>query len=755
MIARWFLLVTVLVASAFGVAVPTLATLPDDVRPGTRVEVKGRLMGPRALVAELIEIDLRPGGDDELGGVIESVDAPGKALTAVGIRIAISDATVLEGESRQPVVFGDFKRGQWISVDGTLGEDGILRASEVCIKTSTPERMRQTKLEGRVRRVDAARSSFVLLGATVTVTPQTQITRVTPVERRAGAKAEGCRPQRQGQVMRVAFRPSAAAAARLTGKAPLDQKGAITAITEAEKEVTRRFRENVVPRLWQTAAAAPLGERMYEYVAQNPLGEAREHTALSPEDLGRIRRTLTKIHRKRAPEPREAPSGQLALTLEDAVGLALEENLRVKITQLNEEALETEIPRARAVFHPLLGTALTASREKTVTDGRRTGDVSTRTPTAFISENVPTGGNILIAGDFTRKDTSGARPPREYNSNYSVSVVQPLLRGGRIYVATRPIKDAEYNWRIAAAQLQADILTVTAQTKAAYYDAVLAEKIIDVTQEAIARDEALIEASDALFKAGLVTKRDVFSAAILRADDEERLVTARGDRELAQNILSDVLGVSIGTEVQLRDEAIDFEPISLDLATWIALANERRPEILAAGEAVKRSALDVRVADNTLLPQVDVLGSYGRGETGTSIGNALNFRGDAWKTGLVFSYPLGNVAARSALSRAKLEHARFELELAQTRRQVELQVRAAVIKLRTNLERMKPLAVSVEQSEGKLEVAQARFALGQATNKDVTDAQESILKAERDLLRATVDYKTGLAELESSIAGQI
>ena len=202
MIARWFLLVTVLVASAFGVAVPTLATLPDDVRPGTRVEVKGRLMGPRALVAELIEIDLRPGGDDELGGVIESVDAPGKALTAVGIRIAISDATVLEGESRQPVVFGDFKRGQWIS-DGTLGEDGILRASEVRIKTSTPERMRQTKLEGRVQRVVAARSSFVLLGATVTVTPQTQITRVTPVERRAGAKTEGCRPQRHGQVMRV------------------------------------------------------------------------------------------------------------------------------------------------------------------------------------------------------------------------------------------------------------------------------------------------------------------------------------------------------------------------------------------------------------------------------------------------------------------------------------------------------------------------------------------------------------------------
>ena len=158
---------------------------------------------------------------------------------------------------------------------------------------------------------------------------------------------------------------------------------------------------------------------------------------------------------------------------------------------------------------------------------------------------------------------------------------------------------------------------------------------------------------------------------------------------------------------------------------------------------------------NALLPQLNFVGSYGRGETGTTVGTALDFRGDVWTTGLVFSYPLGNVAARSLLSRAKLEQARFEQELAQTRRLVELQVRAAVIRIRTSLERMKPLAVSVEQSEGKLEVAQARFALGQATNKDVTDAQDSLLKGETSLLRSIVEYDIGLAELEASIAGQI
>src|SRR5919197_4382794 len=106
-----------------------------------------------------------------------------------------------------------------------------------------------------------------------------------------------------------------------------------------------------------------------------------------------------------------------------------------------------------------------------------------------------------MGGFFTRTDTAGGRPPTEYGSNYTVSILQPLLRGGRIYVATRPIRDAEYDWRIAAAQLQADILTVTAQAKAAYYNAVLADLVIDAVEDAIARDERLIESSNALFTA--------------------------------------------------------------------------------------------------------------------------------------------------------------------------------------------------------------------------------------------------------------
>jgi len=45
--------------------------------------------------------------------------------------------------------------------------------------------------------------------------------------------------------------------------------------------------------------------------------------------------------------------------------------------------------------------------------------------------------------------------------------------------------------------------------------------------------------------------------------------------------------------------------------------------------------------------------------------------------------------------------------------------------------------------------------LGQATNFDITDAQEKLLSVETSLLGAIVDYNIALAQLEASIAGPI
>jgi outer membrane protein len=252
-----------------------------------------------------------------------------------------------------------------------------------------------------------------------------------------------------------------------------------------------------------------------------------------------------------------------------------------------------------------------------------------------------------------------------------------------------------------------------------------------------------------------VTKRDVFSAEISYAKDLAKLVSAQANLESAKNAFLDVLGLPIGQEVLLLEKEISFQPIPLDTEKWIAMAIGNRPEIMEIDERLSKSLLDIKVAKNLTLPQVDLVTSYGRSQDHSTFERSLAFRGQAWGAGLVFSAPLGNVAAKSALSRAGIEQARLQQELLQRKRQVEQEVRSAVIKLRSSSERMKARSMIVEQARGKMEVARGRFALGLATNLDIIDAQEDLLDAETDLLQAVVDYNIGIAELEASTAGSL
>jgi outer membrane protein TolC len=416
-----------------------------------------------------------------------------------------------------------------------------------------------------------------------------------------------------------------------------------------------------------------------------------------------------------------------------------------------------EVPRAKALFHPTAGFSFLASGSREVPEVGPAADRNTQSTTAFISQLVPTGATVIVSSDFTREEIDQDTPPRLFESAATISVLQPLLRGGGLTVTTQPIRNAEFGLRIEEARLRAAILRVVAQAKSAYYTAILAEKLIAITEEAIQRDRTLVETSQALFNAGLVTKRDVFSAEVILSQDLARQASNQANFTTAQNALLDVLGIPIATELDLLDKELSFQPILLEpeLARWIEAAISHRPETLEVEERLAQNELNIRVARNTLLPQLDLVAAYGKIHNASTFEKSLALRGETWSAGLVFSVPIGNVAARSALTQTEIQEKRLQQELIQVKRQIELEVRNAVIKLSRSIELIRVLRIGVAQAEGKLEVAKARFALGQADNFDITDAQEDLLQAQSDLLEATADYNIGLAELEASIAGPV
>lgn len=487
-------------------------------------------------------------------------------------------------------------------------------------------------------------------------------------------------------------------------------------------------------------------------------GWAKEY--LSGIDLPQIKRRLAEaevnVEAQTAPAAIPAPGETLKLTLDSSIALALQHNLNLKIARLTRDAVQTEIPRRKARFHPTVGLSFSGSGETIDQPDGTTSASNDLNANAFVREDVPTGAQVTVSGGLSSNQQTGTVPrDRLFDNQLLVNVVQPLLRGGWVVVNTQPIENAVYDLRVQESRLRADVLRVTANTKGVYYRMLRAERIISVVQEAIRRDNTLIEASEALLQAGLVTKRDVFSARISLARDRARMVSAEADLESAKNNLLEVLGLPFTTPVALLEKDVSFEPVALEPERWIAIAKEQRPEVIELEERLAQSWLNVRVGKNNTLPQLDLFATYQRFQPEGALQDAFDLSGQAWSAGLTFSIPLGNVAAKSALARDKIEHKRLEQQLVQTKRLIEQEVRDVVISLRRNLESMKVFTVGVEQSKGLLEIARARFALGVATNLDITNAQEDLLQAETNLLSAIVDYNIGLAELEARIAGPL
>jgi outer membrane protein TolC len=448
-----------------------------------------------------------------------------------------------------------------------------------------------------------------------------------------------------------------------------------------------------------------------------------------------------------------------ALSLEEGVKTALELNLDLQIVALDVDASEVDIKGARSKFHPVAGVSGSADGSKRAEDfPKRDQDWNNQDVTAFVDQELPTGGSATLGVGYGRSFSNEFVVPTDLNApptslvtqnqiaGLGIEVRQPLLKGGRIFVARREILNAEYDNEIARADLRGQILRVTAETKAAYYQVVRAIRQIEVIEQAIVRDESLVRASTALFDAGRVSKVDVYSADIRLSNDRARLATSNADLELTQNKLRQVIGLPIDTQVDVTDLTVPFYPIQIELEEWIRRAHDERPELVRLRTQLDKADLAIRVGKNAKLPTLDISGGFQPG---------FDWKSYNWNAGLGFGYQIGNTAAKSRLKASGIQRDQIRREFVRQRRLIDLEVREVEIRLRQNIERLKSLTVQVEKARSKGEIARGRFEMGLADNQDITNADEELIRSESALLEALVEYATNIAELEARIGGSI
>jgi len=188
-----------LVAASSGQVRAAAAGRPERLAPqlvvGARVEVKGRFLADGAFLAEEIELKQEDDRDEELRGLIESVDAENRRLRILGFTVRFEADAEVSREPGQPARFEDLKPGLRVKVDGARSPDGAFIAEKIRIRQN---QYAERKIVGAIEAIEPAEAGAAvlrLLGLAVLVTEGTDLERGTgpvrpAVTRRAGAADE-------------------------------------------------------------------------------------------------------------------------------------------------------------------------------------------------------------------------------------------------------------------------------------------------------------------------------------------------------------------------------------------------------------------------------------------------------------------------------------------------------------------------------------------------------------------------------------
>jgi outer membrane protein TolC len=408
------------------------------------------------------------------------------------------------------------------------------------------------------------------------------------------------------------------------------------------------------------------------------------------------------------------------LSLADAVNLALRRNPTILRAQKDLEAAQGVVIQTRAIAIPKVGLA---------------GNYSAAQPS-----------------DVDTITSPGLTFGNDQNWATQVKLVQSLYEGGRILSALRV---ARLTKERSMLDYQTAVADTVVQVEVTYYDVLLALQQITVQEASVELLTRELADTTRRYDAGTVPRFNVLRAEVELANARPKLIRARNSYRITKNSLVNQLGFSVPKEA-LEDIPLTLagkltaEPYKIELPQAIALALERRTELSALR---KTQALRKEDIVNAKAPYKPSLQAYGGYDVHNSIlSHDLTDEKNGWIAGVLLTWSLydGN-RTKGKVMEATALYERAGVELDDTGRRIELEVRTAYSNFIEADEVLKSQEKVVEQAEEALRLARARSEAGTGTQLDVLSAQTALTEARSTQIQALRDYSVARARLERAI----
>ena len=483
--------------------------------------------------------------------------------------------------------------------------------------------------------------------------------------------------------------------------------------------------------------------------------------------------------------------GQLLLDLDEAIAIALKNNLGLLVQRYQRSQSLFRIDQEYGIYDTVLGVSANVNHDSRPSasqlDGATVTENETITGNVELRKPVSSGGEFSIDWQNSRSQSnsrfSDINP--SLRSSLTFAFNQPLLRNRGRRITERNLAVARLNSDMSLDDLEVQVVDTVQTVANGYWALVEGLEQLKVAEESLALAEELHEMNRIQIEVGTLAPLELVQSEAGIATREEEIIRVQAQIQDAADELRRLLNLDERAFWELEilpTTSPEISRVVIDLEASLGWALDRRAEIDRQELQIESLQVDSAFLKNQARPDLSLNVSYGRNALGgdrltcerpgePSIADLFSpcppeyertdsldyfstlgqfYEGilgqvfEGWNVGLSLSKPLQNRAAKAQNRIAGLALDQGRLELRDLTLSIRTEVRTATRAVETAGKQIDSARVSRELAEKNLDAAQKRYENGLWTSFQVLEIQEDLTAARTREVEAITNYRRAL-----------
>ena len=454
-------------------------------------------------------------------------------------------------------------------------------------------------------------------------------------------------------------------------------------------------------------------------------------------------------------EQADSSDTPVIITLEQALEIALSENISVKVADMEIKRTEYAKKGTYAALFPQID--VTGAYQRTIKkqvmymdfDMGSLGGAMGGAGTEGGETQLPEGVEIPEGTDTGASMSDGLEVGRWNTWSAGVTAAMPLVNAQ----LWKSLKLSGLDVELAVEKARSSRLDMVTQVKNAYFATLFAKEAFEVYKQVYENALQNLEETEKKYKAQKASDMELLTAKTSVANAIPNVYNAEGSVILALWQLKAILGVDLDMNLDVTGKLEDWSQHMLyDIHQHDSISLDRNTTMKQLAIQAEMLAESIKVQKYANIPTLAVAFNFSY----NAMTNDFNFKEYRWTpysyVGLSLNIPIFAGGKRyQQIRQAKNQYEQVKLQTVNTERQLKIAIRQSLNTMETNMKTYYASKDAIATAQKAYDIVEKSYQVGRSTLLEVNDAQLSLTQAQLGASQAVYNFLTAKAQLEQTL----